>query len=197
MFTATHLDEYRREMYLRRSLVLVAGLVLLSVPAFGQTGDAAAPAPPPPRARTLPPPGPAPRPHPYDEVQYVTPNRKLLWASGIVFAAGYVPAVVVAITSSDSADRYLYIPVAGPWVDLAMRNCTEPAGVSCTNSTLHGAGLFFGGLLQLAGLVGLVVAFRVPEARWIPAVHPAIFDGGAHGFVVTLQGEDRLGTLRW
>jgi hypothetical protein len=130
-------------------------------------------------------------------VRFVTPNHKVLWGSAIAFAAGYVPAVIVAITSSDSADRYLYAPVAGPWIDLAMRNCTEPAGVSCTNSTLHGAGLFVSGLLQLAGLVGFVVAFRVPEARWIPAAHPAFFPGGGHGVVVTLLGEDGPGALKW
>jgi len=142
----------------------------------------------------MPPPPPPSRA--YDEVRFVTPNRKLLWASGIVFAAGYVPSVIVAIASSDTSDRYLYIPLAGPWIDLAMRNCSEPVGVRCPDSTLHGAGLFFDGLLQLAGLVGLVVAFRVPEARWIPAVHPAIFDGGAHGIAITFHG-GAPGTLTW
>src|SRR5689334_12621655 len=118
-------------MYTRRSLVLVAGLVVLPAQALAQAGDArpAAPAP----SSSAPAPAAPSRPRAYDEVQFVTPNHKLLWASGIVFAAGYVPAVIVAISSSDSADRYLAIPLAGPWVDLAMRNCTEPAGVRCPN----------------------------------------------------------------
>ncbi len=127
----------------------------------------------------------------------MTPHRKLLLASGIVFGAGYVPAVVVGITSSHTADNYLFIPLAGPWLDLAKRNCTEPSGVTCSDATLHGAGLFFDGLVQLAGLVGLVVAYRVPEARWVPAAHPASFPNGGRGIVLTWFGPSPSEVLRW
>jgi hypothetical protein len=129
----------------------------------------------------------------HDRAESVIPNRKLLWTSGITFGAAYLPAVVVAITSSNDADRYLYIPLAGPWLDLAKRQCVEPAAVHCPDATLHGVGLFVDGLVQLAGLASFVLAFEIPEKRWIPPARPALFPNGGIGVVVTLERSQQTG----
>ena len=39
----------------------------------------------------------------------------------MTFTLAYVPAVLVAQQSTQSADNHLYVPVVGPWVDLADR----------------------------------------------------------------------------
>jgi hypothetical protein len=131
-----------------------------------------------------------------DQVQMATPNRKLLWASSIAFAASYVPAVLVAVTSSNDSDRYLFIPIAGPWIDLAARSCTSLAAVQCPNATWNGIGLFVDGLFQLAGAIGTGLAFKIPESRTIP-VRPAALPNGGFGVVVTLLSPDRRGVEKW
>jgi hypothetical protein len=46
-----------------------------------------------------------------------------------IFGLGYVPSVVVAAESNYKPDRWLYLPLAGPWINLTNRpTCTPPAG---------------------------------------------------------------------
>jgi hypothetical protein len=176
---------------------IVVSIALLAPPAFAQStapshAPSAQPAAPPAQAPAGAPPQ---RNHdevavPHDKVQLVTPNHEFLWASSIALGTAYGLSVIIATASSNSTDNYLYIPLAGPWVDLALRHCSEPTGVQCTDATLHGVGLFFDGLVQAAGLAGIIVAFLVPEARWVPQARPAIFPNGGRGIVLTLYGDE-------
>src|SRR6516162_3853198 len=59
---------------------------------------------------------------------YTGPNRALISTGLVTFGLAYVPAVIVAGTSSLPADNHLYIPVAGPWLNLADRPaCGAPS----------------------------------------------------------------------
>jgi hypothetical protein len=185
-------------------IVLAAFAVIASVAGHAAAQEEA-PAPPssPPTTQVAPPfenqaPSTPPRSSaaPAEETQSVTPNRKLLWASVIAFGAGYVPSVIVAAVSSNDSDRYLLIPVAGPWIDLALRSCAAPASVSCSNSTWNGVGLFVDGLLQLAGAVGSYLAFKIPEPGTRAVARPAAFPNGGFGVVVTM-GNGPAGSSRW
>lgn len=53
----------------------------------------------------------------------------LLIVGTTVFALGYIPSLVVAAESKQSADAWLAVPIVGPWVDLSKRpSCSIPAG---------------------------------------------------------------------
>jgi hypothetical protein len=129
-------------------------------------------------------------------MRLVTPNRKLLMVSSVVFGAAYLPATILAIVGTNDADRYLFIPVAGPFIDLLVRDCTGPAAVRCSNATLNGVGLFFDGFFQVTGALGVLLSFKIPEWQWMPPARPAAFPNGGFGVVVTLYAEDQRGLLQ-
>lgn len=81
-------------------------------------------------------------------------NRPLFITSTTLFAAGYLPTFITAMANPDDTTGNLYIPVAGPWIEIGKD--TSPG-----NRAL----LVFSGLLQGAGALGMVGSFFVPEAR--------------------------------
>lgn len=88
------------------------------------------------------------------------PNRPLLVGSGTLLVASYVPTAVIGGVSDRSEDRYLFIPVAGPWVDLTQRDCTARP---CTNEDLNKALIIGSGVLQGIGALGVLSSFFIPE----------------------------------
>jgi hypothetical protein len=82
------------------------------------------------------------------------PNRPLLGTSALMFTGAYVPSVLFAKYNDDTTDN-LYIPVAGPWMELA----NEPA--SSGNKAL----LAVSGVFQGLGALGMLTSLFVPERR--------------------------------
>lgn len=85
------------------------------------------------------------------------PNRALLITGGLLFAGSYVTTAAVAGGAGSVRDHDLYIPVAGPWINLATRGTDQPSN---TRDTILIAG---SGLLQGAGLGMAVMSFFIPE----------------------------------
>jgi hypothetical protein len=78
------------------------------------------------------------------------PNA-FLFSSGLVMTGlSYTPALVVAINSDRSEDKYLYAPFVGPWLDLAARD-----GGGKLARTL----LVVDGVFQTIGALELIGAF--------------------------------------
>jgi hypothetical protein len=74
-----------------------------------------------------------------------------LFSSGLITTGlSYTPALIVAINSDNSADKYLYAPFAGPWMDLAARD-----GGSKTDKTL----LVVDGVFQTIGAIQIIASF--------------------------------------
>jgi hypothetical protein len=67
---------------------------------------------------------------------------------------------VVAGFSDESSDKRLYIPVAGPWLDLAERDCPD-----CRHETANKALLVVDGIFQGLGALDIVGSFFVVEDR--------------------------------
>lgn len=103
---------------------------------------------------------------------YTRPNRPLIVASVALLAISYTPAVVVAATSPHVGDNRLFIPVAGPWMDLAQRpKCGDGEGrTGCRNEFFNDAALILTGVAHAAGVIGLVTAFFAPEERSVSVV---------------------------
>lgn len=97
------------------------------------------------------------------EVRSTRPNRPMLATGGVLFAASYGASVIVAAASDTDGDERLYIPVVGPWLDMAERECT--IGECSSREDFNNVLLIGSGVAQGLG-VGLAIAsFLVPEKR--------------------------------
>lgn len=114
------------------------------------------------------------------------PNAYLFSSGLILSAVSYTPALVVAINSDRSEDKYLYAPFAGPWMDLAARD-----GGSKTEKTL----LVVDGVFQTIGAIEILASFvftgRTDTARAgtsttvasRPVITPAKLSSDGYGLV--------------
>jgi hypothetical protein len=130
----------------------------------------------------------------------VLPNPTLLGSGAGTFVLGYAPAVVVGIVSDHKGDDNLFIPVAGPWIDLGKRDCSgatiltsngpfELASRSnCGTSDIERAALITTGIVQGAGVLQMLASLFVPDRRVTVVAHsrgpkimvaPTYFAGGA------------------
>src|SRR5262249_47553061 len=64
-----------------------------------------------------------PPPIPVVAERSVVPNARRLGSGVGTLVLGYAPGVVVGIVSDHKGDNNLFIPVAGPWIDLGKRDC--------------------------------------------------------------------------
>jgi hypothetical protein len=95
------------------------------------------------------------------EREVIRPNRPLLLTGAAVIAASYIPPVVVAATSEHKGDEFLYIPLAGPWIDLADRGGCGPN--SCEREGVYKGLLVTAGIAHLVGTGLIVSSLVVPE----------------------------------
>jgi hypothetical protein len=111
------------------------------------------------------------------------PNRVLLTTGIATIALSYIPAIIVAASSDRDADKNLYIPVAGPWLDLGERGDCP----GCSNEGLNKALLITAGVAHVAGVAQLVAAFFATEERETYRVRtgvrvtPTSFGRGGYG----------------
>jgi hypothetical protein len=74
-----------------------------------------------------------------------------LFSSGLITTGlSYTPALIVAINSDRSEDKYLYAPFVGPWMDLGARD-----GGSKVDKTL----LVVDGVFQTIGAIQIIASF--------------------------------------
>lgn len=137
------------------ALTLAGALVSLSATARGDTTIVQAPAESSPGYR-----GP--------------PNVPLLTTGIVTFGLSYVPAIVVAGESTQSADHNLYVPIAGPWMDIASRpRCGVVGGPDCTTETTDQVLIGVDGVFQAVGAVETVFGLLTPE-------HPVVTTVSKH-----------------
>lgn len=105
------------------------------------------------------------------ESVYAGPNRTLFWSG--VFTAGvpYVASTIVGAESSYSPDRALFIPIAGPWLDLAQRGGCPLAVSSCDTETFNKVMLVGDGIFQGIGAVSIISSFLFPERDGVRGRH--------------------------
>lgn len=107
---------------------------------------------------------PEPPPAVSDEQQR-SPHPALLAAGASVAGVTYAVTASLAAGSERAADRDLFVPVVGPFINLANRNCTA----GCNTDSRDIAALWTSAGLQLAG-VGLMVASAFVTERTTPPV---------------------------
>ena len=174
-----HCDSVRRILALASSAVAVSWLST----ANAQTTEVVTPPPPPasPPPTTVvvqPPPPPvatttvssAAVPGETRESGYF-PNPYLLTTGLIVWGASYSAAIVVAAQSSNPADQHLYIPIVGPWIDLADRAGCPVTANSCNTETGDKVLLAIDGAFQAIGTLEVLWGFLRPVHREVVTVH--------------------------
>ncbi len=85
-----------------------------------------------------------------------TPNRFFLYVGGAALAGTYATTAVVAANSGSIGDHDLYLPVVGPWINLASRD-------SATTSTGDTVLILGSGILQGVGAGMMVASLFIPE----------------------------------
>jgi hypothetical protein len=99
------------------------------------------------------------------------PNGTLLSTGIGLFVVSYVPSVFGAAISDRDEDKKLFIPVAGPWVDLAQRDCTaRPCG---TREDVNKALIATSGVVQGVGVLIAIGAMFIPETVETTRVYSA------------------------
>jgi hypothetical protein len=92
------------------------------------------------------------------------PDPLLVTTGVVIFGVPYGFSAFGAATSSTSSDKWLYVPVIGPWADIIAR-------LSCTSSDCKGdlgsaaLPLVFAGLGQAAGVGILIKALIDPPGH--------------------------------
>ena len=79
-----------------------------------------------------------------------------------MFVLSYGASVVAGAVSDRDSDKNLFIPVAGPWMDLADRNCdSRPCG---GNENVAKAMIITSGIVQGAGVLFGLGSLIIPES---------------------------------
>lgn len=126
------------------------------------------------------------------ETVTTTPNRALLHSGVVTLSLAYVPSVIVAVESPLAIDNQLFIPVAGPWIDYAKRDCS-----SCRHETFNKVMLVTDGIFQGIGSLNILGAFLFPETHVVAVakterpraarlqVTPAHLGSGVYGVIAS------------
>lgn len=86
-----------------------------------------------------------------------TPNKAVLITGGSLFVSTYVTTAALAAANGPTADKDLFIPVVGPWINLADRD-TNREDNSRDTALIVGSGV-----LQGVGAAMLISSFFIPE----------------------------------
>jgi hypothetical protein len=98
-------------------------------------------------------------------VQETRPDANLIGSGVLLLGLSYGASVIIGATSGRQEDKHLYVPVAGPWIDLARRApCLDD---SCPHETGNKILLVADGIIQGAGLLQILGGFLFPETRYV------------------------------
>ena len=153
------------------------GIVSTGAQAQQQGGVMVTPTNPSQGVMVTPAPGPVPT-VPYrapvgeQRAELVRPNVPLLTAGGLTFLAAYVPSFIVGATSDHDDDKWLYLPIAGPFIDLAARGCDNDVqenlpGSTCGTTAWERGALIASGVVQAAGAAMIVGSFFSANKRLV------------------------------
>lgn len=104
----------------------------------------------------------APAAEPKEERELVRPHRSMLITGSAILVGSYAASAIVGGISDTEADKRLFVPLVGPWLDLADRSCQlGNCGVREDINILHIIG---SGAAQATGL-GIAIASLFVEER--------------------------------
>ena len=125
------------------------------------------------------------------------PNADLIGAGLVTFGLAYLPATIVASSSDVPADQHMYVPVAGPWLDMSNRPHACGAAAACDTETGYKVLLAADGIIQGLGalmtLAGILSPEPSPAATAVekPTMHLQVTPAhvGSSGYGLTAFGK--------
>ena len=133
---------------MRLGLFAATVFLFASAPAFAQSRDEP--------ARQVP----TVQPQAEDEL-----DVPMFTTGALVFAGSYGASVIVAGSSNRKGDDRLWVPVMGPWLDLADRGSCPIEMSSCDHETTDKVLLIADGIFQAAGVLAMVDGIMQPVHR--------------------------------
>jgi hypothetical protein len=105
---------------------------------------------------------------PHDVITYQErmPNGALIGSGLTMFGFSYIPSMIVAASSARASDSALYMPVVGPWVDLAQRD-RDCVGGPCRGDAGNQVLLAVNGVVQGIGVLQILGGFLFPTTRTV------------------------------
>lgn len=122
-------------------------------------------------ARTAPPVLIQQQPRAIGEYQEQRPNVGLITTGIVTLGLSYGASTIVAATSKNPADQRLYVPVAGPWMNLAERAPCQ--GRACGAEGTYRALLVANGIFQGLGALEILGGLLTTETRTVTATRRA------------------------
>jgi hypothetical protein len=121
------------------------------------------------------------------------PNKTLLSTGTGIFVLSYGSSVIAGAVSDRDADKKLFIPVVGPWMDLGDRGCsaTQPCG---GNEDVAKAMVITSGVVQGAGLLLALSSLIIPESTTV-SDHSTSAKSEVHVLPVSLAGGAGVGAI--
>jgi len=110
-----------------------------------------------------------------EKTEGAQPNTALLTTGLVMLGGFYVTSVIVGASSDHQGDGHLFVPIAGPWMDIGDRGGC-PAGSSCDGETTNKVLLGADGVFQALGALQIIGAFLMPETRTVATVHTTAFN---------------------
>jgi hypothetical protein len=107
------------------------------------------------------------------------PSMAMVGSGVVIFGLSYVPAVIAGSVSNLPADRTLFVPIAGPWIDLTQRPGCPASSSSCNAETTNKVLLVTDGVFQAVGALTvlggfLTTAHETTTVQRAAALHPAL-----------------------
>ena len=108
---------------------------------------------------------------PHDTITYEEsmPNGALIASGLTMFGVSYIPSMIVAASSNQPGDTTLFVPIVGPWMDLAQRDSGCPYG-RCARDTGNKVILVMDGVFQGLGALQIAGGFLFPTTRTVTQV---------------------------
>ena len=108
---------------------------------------------------------------PRDTITYQEsmPNGALIASGLTMFGVSYIPSMIVAASSNQPGDTSLFVPVVGPWMDLAQRDNGCFYG-RCEHDTGNKVMLVMNGVFQGLGALQIAGGFLFPTTRTVTQV---------------------------
>jgi hypothetical protein len=95
-------------------------------------------------------------------------NPPVFLTGALVFAGTYGASVIVAGDSNEhGGHHHLYVPIAGPWLDLADRPSCDPTENRCDHETTTKVLLVADGVFQAAGILTMLDGVLDPGRRHV------------------------------
>ncbi|MBK7074571.1 MAG: hypothetical protein IPH44_19970 [Myxococcales bacterium] len=89
-------------------------------------------------------------------------DSRTFLTGAVVFGVGYGAAAITAGVSDRSADERLYVPLVGPWLDLADRGDCDVGNQACDNETTKKVLIVADGVVQAVGVLLVLDALLFP-----------------------------------